>query len=204
MSVSRAERLRERIEALMKADPGRSARSIAKEVHCSPNTVLRLRRLHVQVNGADGTVNGAAETEHRGSANLMAPAERGNDRAASHGAYSQKRREPLEAMHRERLRLAYPNAADDLVNSAAKRAAMIDLFSAWIEDVGAIHPNRGLPLVSDPARELRRLLNDHEGAIRELLAPEAEASKVDPQAALDAYVAGLSENDGEEVVDGDG
>ena len=58
--------------------------------------------------------------------------------------------------------------------------------------------------MSDAARELRLLLRDHETAVASLAETEAEASKVDPQAALDAYVAGLSENgdDDEEVVAG--
>ena len=201
---SRAERRRQQIEAFIRADPSRSNRSIAGEIGgCSHNTVGRVRAdlpgLGTDVDGPDGPVSG----QHPGSENLMAPAGPGNLRASTHGAYSQKRREPLEAMHRGRLRLAYPSAADDLVNSAAKRAAMIDLFSAWIEDDGAIHRNRGLPIVSDPARELRRLLTDHEAAIRALGEAEVEAARVDPQAALSAYVASVSEGDGEGVdVDG--
>jgi len=112
--------------------------------------------------------NGTPTTAHAGSANLMAPAGPGNDRAVTHGAYSAARRAPLEQHHRERLRRTYPIASDDLVNSAAKRAAMIDLFSAWIEDAGVVHAQRGLPTVSAPAIELRRLLNDHEAAMERL------------------------------------
>jgi hypothetical protein len=165
------ERKRERVRELLRADPSRSSRSIAAEVGCSPHTVIRQRELHVQVHDADCTPVAA----HPGSANLIEPAGPGNDRAVTHGAYSQARREPLEDLHRDRLRLAYPSAPDDLVNAAAKRAALVDLFSAWIAEVGVVHRGPGnLPHVSDAARELRRLLNDLEAATERLIALEAD------------------------------
>ena len=92
-------------------------------------------------------------------------------------------------MHRDRLRLAYPSAPDDLIDSAAKRLAMADLFSAWIAEAGVVRRGPGgLPIVSDATRELRRLLNDHENAIERLMAHEA-----DPVRDAYAYVKRLQE-----------
>lgn len=97
----------------------------------------------------------------------------------SHGAYQAKLREPIEAQHQVRLRAEFPNAAatpggDDLVNSAARRLAMLDLFSAWIQDAGPIfgRSGRAEALVSAPAREARVLLDGHERAIERLMALE--------------------------------
>jgi hypothetical protein len=174
MKQTRAERRREHIEALIRADPSRSNRSIAQEIgQCSHNTVARVRGgLPGPLTTGDGPAN-VVRGQNPGAANLIEPAGPGNARAATHGAYSAARREPLEQQHREALRLAYPTASDALLNASAKRLSMIDLFSAWISDAGAVHPVRGQPVVSDPARELRRLLNDHEHAIERLEASEA-------------------------------
>jgi hypothetical protein len=90
-----------------------------------------------------------------------------------HGAYSAARRAPLEQEHRERLRLAYPTAPDDLVNTAAARCALISLFSAWLADSGPILPSKGVPVVQDAARELRRLTDAHDAAIERLEARTA-------------------------------
>jgi hypothetical protein len=164
MTTARAgklERQRARIEALILADPNRSARSIATEVGCSPNTVLRLRNLHVQVNDDRCTVNGTGGAAHPGSENLLPPAGPGNDRAATHGAYSAARRAPLEDEHRERLRRLYPAEADDLVNLQAKRCALVDLYSSWLSEHG---PVRGRGDVTPAGRELRLLLDSAERA----------------------------------------
>jgi hypothetical protein len=175
MSTGRLERQRERIRELIEADPKRSSTSIAREISCGVHTVIRARERHVPRHDENGTANGTA-TAHPGSANLIEPAGPGNDRAVRHGAYSSARREPLERRHLEALRRAYPGASDALLNASAKRLSMIDLFSAWISDAGAVHPVRGQPVVSDPARELRRLLNDHEHAIERLEASEASGA----------------------------
>jgi hypothetical protein len=186
------ERQRERIVALLRADPSRSLRSVAREVGCGTSTVSRTRERYVSRDVVDGT----AKARHPGSANLIEPAGPGNQRAITHGAYSAARREPLEQQHRHRLRQSYPSVADDLINASAKRAAMIDLFSAWIYDAGAVHAHRGLPAVSDPARELRRLLSDHEAAIERLEALEHEAQRVDPGEALRRHVAQINAENG--------
>jgi hypothetical protein len=190
------ERRRVRIVEMLRAAPDRSSRSIAGEVGCSPHTVIRLRKLHVQVHDPERTPAAA----HPGSENLQ-PAGPGNLRASTHGAYSEARRAPLEDLHRDRLRLAYPSAPDDLINSAAKRLAMADLFSSWIADVGLIHNRGGLPHVSDAARELRILLRDHEAAVTALGELEREASTPDPRKQLDAVIAEMAEeratNEGE-------
>jgi hypothetical protein len=176
--MSRAERRRERIEALIRADPSRSNRSIAQEIgQCSHNTVARVRGgLPGPLTTGDGPAHAVSGQNHPGAENLIEPAGPGNDRSLRHGAYSSARREPLERRHLEALRLAYPTASDALLNASAKRLSMIDLFSAWISDAGAVHPVRGQPVVSDPARELRRLLNDHEHAIERLEASEASGA----------------------------
>jgi hypothetical protein len=175
--TSRAERRRDRIEALIRADPSRSNRSVAQEIgQCSHNTVSRVRAgLPGLLPGEDGPAH-VVGGQNPGAANLIEPAGPGNDRSLRHGAYSSARREPLERRHLEALRLAYPTASDALLNASAKRLSMIDLFSAWISDAGAVHPVRGQPVVSDPARELRRLLNDHEHAIERLEASEASGA----------------------------
>jgi hypothetical protein len=169
-TTTRAERQRERIAELLRADPTRSSRSIAAELGCSHHTVARVRG---QLPGQAPTTDGPGKPPHPGSANLMPPAGVGNDRAVRHGSYSQARREPLERMHLERLRLAYPAAPNDLVNTCAKRCAMIDLFSAWLEDSGVVIPSKGVPVVQDAARELRRLTDAHDAAIERLEARTA-------------------------------
>jgi hypothetical protein len=88
----------------------------------------------------------------------------------THGAYSRALREPVERQHRERLALEFPGAitaagGQDLLNSTAKRAAMLDLMSAWLADNG---PVTGRGDVAAPARELRHLLDAHERAIVQL------------------------------------
>jgi hypothetical protein len=160
------ERQRERVRELLRADPERSSRSIAAEVGCSHHTVTRQREQPGQAPTVDSPGNG----QHPGSANLMAPAERGNDRAVTHGAYSEARRAPLEDLHRDRLRAEFPNAlaspgGDDLVNLAARRLAAADLLAAWIDDAGPIFPRGGAAEVSAPAKELRVLMDGHERAI---------------------------------------
>ena len=131
--AGKLERQRQRIRVLLDTDPERSATSIAKEIGCGVHTVERVRERHLPQQG----VNGTPAMAHPGSANLLPPAEPGNARATKHGAYSEARRAPLEQQHRERLRAEFPSARDDLINSAAKRAAMIDLFSGWCEDVAS-------------------------------------------------------------------
>jgi hypothetical protein len=86
----------------------------------------------------------------------------------THGAYSAARREPLEQQHRERLRLAYGAAPDDLINAAATRAAIVSLLAAFVNDAGVVFARGKIAEVSAPARELRLALRDHEQAIRHL------------------------------------
>jgi hypothetical protein len=165
-SPRKLERQRERVRELLRADPSRSSRSIAAEVGCSPHTVIRQRAPHVQAHEPNGT----PATARPGAANLIAPAGPGNDRAVTHGAYSEARRRPLEDLHRERLRAEFPNAVaspggDDLVNAAARRLAMADLLSAWIDDAGPISARGGAAEVSAPTRELRSLMDAHERAV---------------------------------------
>jgi hypothetical protein len=182
MRAGKLERQREHIRELIDADPQRSNRSIAAEVGCSPHTVIRQRKRHVQALDENGT----AATAHPGRENLIEPAGPGNDRAVSHGAYSSARRAPLEQEHRERLRSRYPDAPDDLINTASKRCAMIDLLAAWCADAGVVHPHRGQPVVSDPMRELRKLCDAHDAAIRAL---EAGAGATPPADRLAAHLA---------------
>ena len=65
------ERQRERIVDLLRADPSRSLRSIAKEVGCGTSTVSRTRDRYVTQDADDGT----ARTRRPGSENLIAPAD---------------------------------------------------------------------------------------------------------------------------------
>jgi len=134
------------------------------------------------------------EAAARSRANLR----RGN---LQHGTYSEARRAPLEAEHREQLRAAYPDAPDGLINAAATRAAMISLLSAWNEDVGVIHAKGGTAEVSAAARELRLLLAQHEVAIVRLEEAQRTASEGDPQAKLAEYVDGsiTADNDQEDA-----
>lgn len=94
----------------------------------------------------------------------------------THGAYNQARRAPLEADHRQRLAAEFSAAlqqpgGQDLLNSCAKRAAMLDLMAAWLADRGTITSKGD---VAPPARELRHLLDAHERAITALAALERE------------------------------
>lgn len=181
-ATTRSERRRTRIEALIRADPARSNRSIAAQIgHCSHNTVARVRA------GLRTAENGPAGADRGPNHASLAPPPIGNHRAQRHGAYSAAVRAPLEDEHREQLRQTYPNAPDGYVNAAATRLSMIDLFGAWLRDRGAVHEVRGLPVVSDPARELRRLLVDHEAAIARLEQIEHEAGP-SPQDKLDVVV----------------
>ncbi len=96
-----------------------------------------------------------------------------------HGAYAAARRQPLEDEHRTRLAAQFPGAIDtpagqDLVNAAAKRAAMLDLFGAWLSDNGPIVMRGRTVEVTAPARELRHLLDAHERAVFQLAALERE------------------------------
>jgi hypothetical protein len=161
--ASRLERQRQKIRELVDVDPTRSSTSIARELRCGVNTVIRTRERYVPPSAANGTANGKA-TAHPGMANLSPPP-LGNDRAVQHGAYSAARRAPLEAQHRDRLRAEFPQAPDDLINAAARRCAMLDLFSAWVADNG---PVRGRGDVAPAARETRLLLLDHERAFTAL------------------------------------
>jgi len=133
------ERRRERILALIEADPQRSARSIAATVGCSPNTVLRARRLHMQVNGPDCTLNDSASAAHPGMANLIAPAEPGNDRAVTHGAYSAARLEPRVQALTGELRTVVPGyqpADDAVITMLALLLAQLEQVNAWLADHG--------------------------------------------------------------------
>jgi hypothetical protein len=171
--AGRLERQRARIRELSDADPSRSHRSIAAELGCSHVTVGRVRG---QVSGPLTTGDEPPHVvsgQNPGAANLIEPAGPGNDRAVRHGAYSAARRAPLEQEHRSRLRLAYPTAPDDLINTAATRCALISLFGAWLEDSGPILPSKGVPVVQDAARELRRLTDAHDAAIERLEARTA-------------------------------
>jgi len=165
--VTRAER-RGRVEQILLADHAQADRAVARASAASHTLVATIRReLETAGKIAPRTRQPEMEAQPNGGKLRRQPAGEPGP-AMTHGAYSAAKRAPLEAEHRDRLRRAYPHAPDDLVNSAAKRASMIDLFSAWIEDAGAVHAVKGQPTVSDPARELRRLLNDHEGAIERL------------------------------------
>jgi hypothetical protein len=188
-SRRKLERQRERIVELLRADPERSSRSIAAELGCSHHTVTRLRGQPGQTPADDRPGNG----QRPGSANLIPPAGPGNDRAVTHGAYSEARRAPLEDLHRERLRAEFPNAlaspgGDDLVNLAARRLAAADLLSAWIDDAGPIFARGGAAEVSAPAKELRVLMDGHERAILALRELEVEATTPDPVSAVRAYI----------------
>jgi hypothetical protein len=111
----------------------------------------------------------------------------------THGAYTAARRQPLEDEHRARLALEFPTAltapgGNDLLNTAAKRAAMVDLLSAWLTDWGPISSTKRHE-VSSATKTLARLLDSHERAIRELAALEREHGRGGAPS-LDAYLAG--------------
>ncbi len=118
----------------------------------------------------------------------------------AHGAYDVARREPLEREHRELLRRTYPNAADQAVNAQAKRAAMIDLFAAWIADKGVMTATRGKADASGAAKELRLLLDASDRAIAALEATNATAGQDHAQAYL-RWARGEGERPGGESIE---
>jgi hypothetical protein len=178
------ERQRELIRELLRADPNRSMRSIAREIGCGTSTVIRTRERYVSQDIYDGTPG----TGHPGAENLR-PAGPGNLRASTHGAYSALRREPLEDVHRAALQERFPHAPDDLAIAMATRLAMVDLFRAWVDEHGPMVDKRK---ESPAARELRLLINDHERASLVLAEIERQAGALDPLAALAAHTAKLN------------
>jgi hypothetical protein len=190
------ERRRERVRELLRADASRSNRSIAAEVRCSHMTVGRLRAEMAGQVASSGEPASAAGGQHPGSENLQ-PAGAGNERAVTHGGYSELRRRPLEDEHRARLAAEFPNAlaspgGNDLVNLAARRLAIADLMAAWVlGEQGPIFARGREVQVSAPTRELRVLMDGHERAVLALAELEVKASGAgaSPRAALDAHLA---------------
>jgi len=123
--------------------------------------------------------------------------------ATKHGAYSAALRQPLEDQHRDRLRSAYAAAPDDLVNAQAKRAAIIDLLSAFIADHGVIHRVKGRPDVTPAARELRLLLDASDRAATTLGALQREADKPNPNAILQEVLDEIAAEAARAANDGD-
>jgi hypothetical protein len=202
--AGKLERQRQRIRELIEADPSRSATSIAVEIGCSTHTVVRQRKLHMQMHTADCTVNGTAGTAHAGSSNLLPPAEHGNGRAVSHGAHSEVRIAPRRARILDELRQRFTGVDDDLLLVQAHRRAQLELLSDHLDVHGVVRGGKRGE-VTPAAAFAERLASSYERQHERLVALQREAEKVDPQAALDAYVTGLSDapGDDEEVDDDD-
>jgi hypothetical protein len=127
------------------------------------------------------------EARARSEANLRPDAGR------KHHAYVDSVRAPLEAEHRTRLQATFPAACatpegDDLVNASAKRCALVDRFSAFLEDRGPIVARKGQAQVEPAARELRLLLDAHERAVVQLAALEREHGAGGRDAAMTALM----------------
>jgi hypothetical protein len=138
MATTRAERRRQRIEALIRADIERSNRSIAEEIgHCSHNTVARVRAgLTGSLTDTDGPVNGP-NGQH--PENLIAPAGPGNTRAATHSAYSAAALRPaIETLTTELpgVVAGYTSADDVVIRMLAVLIAQIEQVNAYVADVG--------------------------------------------------------------------
>jgi hypothetical protein len=193
-TLTRAERKRQKIAAALAVDPSRSNRSIAAEVKVSHMTVGRVRvNMAGQLSTPDTPAGGP--NGHVGMANLVKPPD-GNALAEVHGAYREARRQPLEALHRERLRRDHPTESDDAINLRAKRSALIDLYWADVSDRG---PVRGKGDATPSARELRLLLDAEE---RAAIAMEERRERVGNRAGYQTLAdieAELGEDDPDDV-----
>jgi hypothetical protein len=117
---------------------------------------------------------------------------------ATHMAYVEAVRAPLEAQHRDRLQGTFPGASatpagDDLINASAKRLALLDRFSAFLDDKGPITARKGKADVEPAARELRLLLDAHERAVVQLAELEREHGAGGRTAAMEALMRGRGE-----------
>lgn len=141
-SAGKLKRQRERIRALVDAEPSRSSRSIALEVGCGVNTVIRARNGMVRETVEGGTGNGKVAAAHPGGENLVEPAGPGNSRAVSHGAWS----EGLVAPRRERLlgelRVEFPGASERRLIVQAHRLAQLELLGEFADERGVIRSRR--------------------------------------------------------------
>lgn len=132
---SRQERQRERIRALLDADPDRSSTSIAREIGCGVNTVIRTRERHMSREAENGT----PKPTHVGMANLVEPAGPENARAATHHAYSARALAPRVGELTDELRSVVPNcqpADEPTIKLLALMLAKVEAISAWIDERG--------------------------------------------------------------------
>jgi hypothetical protein len=200
MAVSRAQRRRERIEQAIRADADRSNRSIAAEIGCSHMTVGRVRAgLAGQLSTSDEP-DKLARGQNPGAANLIEPAGLRNDRAVRHGAHSEQLVAPLRERFLLELRERFNAVDDDLLVVQAHRRAQLELLSAWLDEHGVVRGGKRGEITA-AATFAERIASSYERQHERLVALQREAETVDPQAALDAYVAGLP--NGEEAGDGD-
>lgn len=188
---SRQERQRERILELLEADPSRSSRNIAKAVGCSPHTVIRLRREHMQVHGADCTPE---PVQSEASVHSLQPPPLGNDRALKHGAESEQRLAPLRVALEESLRSEFGQVVDARrLFLLADLLARIEAARSWLDERGGVvRTARGevFPVVD----RLERWSARADALLKELHAEKREAESVDPAEALRRHVAQITQN----------
>lgn len=189
---------RRRIAILIEADPTRSNFSISREVKCSHHTVARVREREQMPEPLPAT-NGQPQTANAGHANLIAPAEAGNDRARRHGAYSEVLVAPLRAQFLEQLRERLPAVPDELLRVQAHRAAQLELLTAWTDEHGIVRSARSGE-VFGAAMFAERLASAYERQHDRLMQIEAEAVRVDPYQALEAHLAQIAESSEEAAV----
>jgi len=123
-----------------------------------------------------GLLRGQPERPGGGRERSLANLQRGR---TTHGAFNAAMVAPLEEEHQQRLRAEFPGAAqtpggDDLINSCARRLAMLDRYSAFVSDSGPLRAHGGRAEVQPAAREARVLLDAHERSIERLMALERE------------------------------
>ncbi len=179
------ERQRAKIHAAIRADPARSSRSIAREIGCSTQTVLRQRGVL-----ASASQDETNETPHPGAQVTAPPLD--NERAVTHGSRSEKLKRPIRERILADLKRQLPACNEQLLDSHAEVAAMITLLSGWTDTHGLIRDHKRGE-VFNAADMLRRLITQYDKQHVVLLAMQREADHVDPARALEEAVAEIVE-----------
>lgn len=191
MSLSKLERRRERIEALLRAGPSRSNRDIAREVGCSHMTVGRLRADLAGQLSTSNEPDTAANGQHPGSENLIAPAGEGNLRAGKHLAYSETRLAPLRVALEASLRDEFGVFIDARrLWLAADLLARVEAARSWLDDRGGVVRNKAgevYPVVDRVDRWGARA----DALLRDFHEAKREAEAVDPMDALGEHLRSL-------------
>ncbi len=195
---SRAER-RALVERMLTEDHTRSDRSIARSAGASHTHVADVRRGLVVAGRIAARPCQSEVATQDGYGNLARQQPGVPSPALKHGAESETRLAGLRVRFEESLSAEFGQVVDARrLWLAADLLARVEAARAWLDAQGGVTRNRAGEVYAVVDR-LERWGARADALLKELHALKREEAAVDPQAALDAYVAGLT-GDG----DGDG